>query len=391
MKIVHVALAGPYTDNWSYQDNILPRVQHRQGHEVTVIATCFKHENDDRIVPTPPGDYHLDDGVRVIRVPLSQTGLRGKLNRFLRPYNIYPLLRSLQPDLIMLHSLGIGESNRQIERFIKENPTCILVGDNHMYNTLDAVRETTLKMRIIDRYYHNARKRLYPYYKKVFGITPACVDFAIKKYGIDASKVALLPLGFDPELCLWQQRDMIRKAFREKHGIKEEETVIIHGGKIIPRRKTPETIQAVQMLNSAKVRLVIFGAISPEMKPLVEPLLEKYKENVLYLGSVKPEVYNEAYLASDLALFPGGQSVLWQEAIGCGLPILVGNDDYLDYLNQGGNAEFIDDTSICGIYKKLTEVLAPEKYHAMKLAAENDGRDFFSYERIAKLITDCVE
>ena len=78
MKIVHIALMGPYTDNWSYQDNILPRMHHRLGHQVFVIAPCFKHENGGAIVPTQPGEYTLDDGVQVIRLPIKRKGIAGK-------------------------------------------------------------------------------------------------------------------------------------------------------------------------------------------------------------------------------------------------------------------------------------------------------------------------
>ena len=390
MKIVHISLAGPYTDNWSYQDNVLPRVQRRQGHDVTVIAPCRKHENDDRIVSTPPGSYTLDDGVRVVRVPLLQRkGVLGKCISLLQPYQIYAHLCDLDPDLIMLHGLGFGESNRQIARYMKKNPKCTLVGDSHMYDRL-AQKPKSWKHRLFSDYYQHMRKRLYPYYKKVFGITPGCVEFAIREYGISAEKMELLPLGYDPALCPWEDREKIRSAFRKQYAIAQDDKLIVHGGKIIPRRKTPETIQAVQMLNDPKVKLVVFGAIAEEMKPAVEPLLEEHKQNVIYLGRVDPAVYYEAFLAADLALFPGGQSVLWQEAIGCGLPIVVGNDTHLEYLNQGGNAAYIDDTSAAGIYSVLTEVLQEKNMARMKAAAEGDAREYFSYASIARQVTDCV-
>lgn len=390
MRIVHISLSGPYTDNWSYQDNILPRVQRRQGNDVTVIAPCLKHENTDQIVDTPPGDYVLKDGVRVIRLPLNRDGFIGKVNNLLRPYKVYTWLEELSPNIIMLHGLGFGESNRQVARYIRKHPKCILVGDTHMYNRL-ATKPQNFKHRLIQEYYQSVRKLLYPYYKKLFGITPACVSFAVNEYGVSREKIDLLPLGYDPALCPWEDRKRIRSEFREKHGIAEDEILIVHGGKIIPRRKTPETIQAVQMLNNPKVKLMIFGAIAEEMKPQVEPLLEQYSDSVIYLGRVDPKVYNEAYLAADLALFPGGQSVVWQEAIGCGVPIAVGNDEFLDYLNQGGNAAFIDDTTPAGIHAVLAEILQEENLKHMKKAAEGEAREFFSYERIAKLVTDCVD
>lgn len=391
MKIVHISLMGPYTDNWSYQDNIIPRVHFRMGHTVIVVAPCLRHEAGGAIVHAQPGKYTLDDGVQVIRLPLKKTGLVGKINKLMLPYKLYPLLCQLEPDLIMLHGLGAGESNRDIAKYLKKHPSCVLVGDNHLYATLANRGPLKLKSKLIARYYQMTRELLYPYYKKIFGITPACVEYAVHEFGLPAQKVELLPLGFDPVLCNWEQRKQVRWDFRKTHGIREDELVIIHGGKIISRRKTPETIQAVQMLQNPNVKLVIFGGISEEMKSAVEPQLEKYNDSIIYLGNVSPSVYYDAYLASDLALFPGGQSVLWQEAIGCGVPIAVGYDDYLDYLNQGGNAVFLNDITAEGIYAVVKKSLEEQTLAAMKAAAETTAREFFSYERIARLVTDCVE
>ena len=144
-------------------------------------------------------------------------------------------------------------------------------------------------------------------------------------------------------------------------------------------------------LDDPKIKLVIFGGIDEEMKPIVEPLLERNRDRVIYLGNLTPREYHEVYCASDLALFPGGQSVLWQQAIGCGLPIVVGNDKDLGYLNRGGNVAYIDDSSARGIHAVLSEVLQEKNMEKMTLVAESQAREFFSYERIAKMVTDCVD
>lgn len=393
MKIVHINLRDQFNDEWSYQDNLLPRMHKRAGHKVTLITTCRTYNGEGIIVSIPPKRYVLPDGVQVIRILEENHFLTKRLQALLTPYKIYDLLVELEPDLIMVHGMTIRYANRDLLRYIKKvNPRCVVVTDSHTCEINSTVHECIgVKEKLLAAFVNRMRKQLYPYSKKIFAITPACCEYAVKYYKAPAQKVELLPLGYDPDVLPWEHREAERKSFREKYGFSQDDFLIVHGGKIIKRRKTPETIEAVMKLGDPRVKLVIFGGMDAEMKPQVEPLLEKYKDQVLYLGSLTPQEYHKAYYASDLALFPGGQSVLWQQAIGCGLPIAVGNDKNLDYLNRGGNAAFIDDTTVDGIYKKLVEILDVNYYSSMKSAAQEEGRYFFSYERIAKMVTDCVE
>lgn len=67
MKIVHIHLLGPYTDGWGYQENVLPEIQVRQGHEVTVITGCRAHRPDNTVTEVEPGQYTIN-GVKIVRI-----------------------------------------------------------------------------------------------------------------------------------------------------------------------------------------------------------------------------------------------------------------------------------------------------------------------------------
>lgn len=393
MKIVHINLIDQFNDDWSYQDNLLPRMHKRMGHDVTMITTCRKFGHDGSLIDVEPQSYTLPDGVKIIRLENQKKFFIKKLQNILDPYPLYEVLYQIKPDLIMVHGLTARYNNAYILKYIKKvNPSCILVTDSHNceINANDHLAKT-FKEKLIVRFTNAMRKSLYPYCKRIFGITPACVNYAINQFKAPPDKTALLPLGYDPRIIEWERRQELRAEFRQKYGFNQDDILVIHGGKIIQRRKTPETIEAVMKLEDPRVKLVIFGGMDEEMKPQVEPLIQKNSDRVLYLGSLTPEQYHVAYCASDLALFPGGQSVLWQQAIGCGLPIIVGNDKNLDYLNRGGNAAYINDTSVDGIHAVLLNVLQGDNLKSMKAVAETEARDFFSYERIAKLVTDCVD
>ena len=388
MKIVHICLSGPYTDNWGYQENILPRMQVHLGHEVYVIANTdsFNNQANGQIIQMPAEEYTLADGVHVIRLKKRILCPLPKLRNIFYVYDVYNKLTKLQPDILFVHGLNVGFTNYQIRKFIRQNKRCKLYGDTHLFGEIALIPNTWKRKIFFYGIFLHCMRVLRPYYDKIFAITPDCIDFARDYYELRDVPIELLPLGYDPSLCDWKHRESIRQQFREKYGLTPKDIVIIHGGKIENRRRTPQAVAAVAALKDPKVKLVIFGGIANEMKLKMEKLLNQFSGTVLYLGKLSPKQYYEAYLSSDLGLFPGGQSVLWQEAIGCGLPLVVGKAKNIDYLNHSGNVAYVDGQSVDEITETLKDILYSSRLQNMKKIAEGTGQEFFSYERIAKLI-----
>lgn len=391
MRIVHISLRGPYTDNWGYQENILPRIQKRQGHEVFLIAESRKFNFNGEIIQTSSGEYTQDDGVKVIRLNYRSNWPMKRLSKLFTPYKLFDMLSEISPDLIMVHCLGTGMANVEIWKYVHKNKEkCTLVGDTHEHEEIADPYPKQIKVRFIKFIQKSMYKVLFSNYKTIFGTTPNRIEFAVKHYKTPVEKMKFLPLGYDPVLCNWDKRDMIKKEFRNKLSIADDDLLIIHGGKIENRRKTPETILAIKALNNPKIKLIVFGVILDEMKEQVEKLINDNHAFVNYLGHLKPSEYYNAFLSSDIALFPGGHSVLWHEAIGCGLPLIVGAARNLDYLDRGGNVKIIQDVTINGISHALQDIIYNKRYLDMAKIAANSGRDFFSYERIANIVNDCV-
>jgi glycosyltransferase involved in cell wall biosynthesis len=100
------------------------------------------------------------------------------------------------------------------------------------------------------------------------------------------------------------------------------------------------------------------------------------------------EVYD--YMdASDFAVFPASQSVLWQQAIGMGLPLIVGQfkKQSVTYLNKNNNMIVIDEDDINAqeISKKIKLLIDnPELLNTMKTGAIKTSDEFLSYDKIAR-------
>lgn len=385
MKIVHIHLLGPYTDNWGYQENILPAVQARQGHKVTVITNVFSHTDNGQIVGVPERDYYIE-GVHIIRKRLKKyTGNKILDENVFMHYPLYSLLTELSPDCILLHGLGGGISNFEIKKYLDKNTDCILVGDVHQdfYNSPQCKKD--LAHIVFYSLLGYFKQILFPYYRAVFGLTPNCIEYAEKELKVPSELIKLAPLGFDPQKIDYANRTNIRKKFREKNGINSDDIVVIHGGKIIPRRKTEITIAAVKKARETnkKIKLVVFGGIADELKPEILGLIKENNDWIIYLGHLKQAQYIEAFLASDIGLFPGGQSAIWQEAIGSGLPLVLDRNQNVSYLDRGGNIAFAENCSVEEVAKTLSGIIDSEDYIKMRKIAETEGRDFLSYERIS--------
>ena len=384
MRIVHIHLLGPYTDNWGYQENILPKIQSLQGHDVTVIASCFSHLPDNSIQLVNNGDY-VDSGVRIIRLENKKHFHNAKINNALFCYPLYRCLCDLNPDVILVHGLGLGMMNFEIRKFIRSHSNCVLYGDSHALEENQSFSKSGLKSSLIAGFYSYSRRILYPYYKKVFGVTPKCVEYAIDKLKVPRELTDLLPLGFDPTYCCLSNRDSVRSTFRKKIGVNESDILIVHGGKIIPRRKTDVAIKTFSVLKEKyqNIKLLVFGDIVNEIKEEIMSLISS-DSNIIYLGHLTQKEYINVLLSSDFAFFPGAQSALWQEAIGCGLPLVLGYTEGIEYLNVNDNVIFVEKGNVSDSVDKISQLLEDNKLVSMKINACSKAREFFSYDRIAK-------
>lgn len=384
MRIVHIAPTSPYNDYWGYQDNLLPAFHKRMGHEVTVIVSNLTH-SEGRIVETECGDYHLDDGVRVIRLSKKSychrilTNLNSKLD-------VYDLLSEIKPDFIFFHGM-ISSTLDDAVKYKKEiSPDCVIVQDNHMdyfncpYNTAN------LKGKLIRAFYRRINKRNEKYISRIYGVTPWRKTFAEDFYSASPSKTDVLIMGADDTKMELSHREEIRKAIRAEHGISENAFLVVTGGKI---DRAKNILQLMKSCGDAdKVKLLIFGSVSDDIKGEFDALLEKYPD-IIYIGWIDSDKVYDFFFASDLIAFPGSHSVLWEQACASKSPCLFKRIDGMEHVNNGGNADFVDSADEESLARKIDELLFTEKYYEMKAVAESPATDVFLYSRIAEKSLEC--
>jgi 1,2-diacylglycerol 3-alpha-glucosyltransferase len=383
MKILHCCLAAFYIDNYSYQENILPKLHLRMGHEVEILASTETYIDNKKIGYIKDGVYATKQGISVTRLPY-QGFIPNLLVKKLRLYKgIVSYLDRYRPDVIFMHDCQFLSISSFVS-YAKKNKVKIFV-DCHT----DFVNSGTnwLSKNVLHKIiYKRCAKKIEKYATCFYGTLPLRVEFLNKVYGIKKQKIKLLPFGADDTLFDPSDREKIRSDIREKLNIKKDDIVIITGGKIDKRKNIhvlgKAFIEFVVENEIKNIKLIIFGNPVEEMKAEIENLSTHF--SVLYINWVPAEEIHTYFIASDIAFFPGTHSVLWEEAVGLGLPCIFLKWYGIEHVDLGGNCIFIDKADQSYI-KDMISKIANDNVQLAKMneVALNKGRELFSYTRIA--------
>lgn len=389
MKIVHICLNGPFTERWSYQENLISDYHRKFGHEVTVITQTSSYNSEGYIVETTEDDKVTHNGVRLIRLKQNVSKLGSRFVELFLPYKIYNILVQIKPDFIMIHGLIGSLSALDVIKYVKKvNPKCRVVVDTHQdfYNSKNRNSIKGFLLRLVRR---KLNKKLIRIAERIYYVAPSCKEHAIDYYSIPEHKLSFLPLGNDFKLINSMKNNFTRQHIREKYSISKDEVVICHGGKMDNNKKTLEVIEAFKELKivNTKIRLLLFGVVLDEIKDVFFQNIESHT-NINFLGLLSTQEYLEIFIASDIALFPGSQSALWQQAITCGLPLLIQKHRWHDYLDLGGNVRFLDSDNPNDIKRTMFELIESKKYIQMKKIAIGKSENIFSYENISKKLIE---
>ncbi|MCM3617922.1 glycosyltransferase family 4 protein [Sutcliffiella horikoshii] len=383
MKIVHVCLAGSYNDNWSYQDNIIPKYHKKNGHEVTVITSTFinskEHSGYERV---NPGEYTLDNGLKIIRIPFRKFPFQRAVEKLRLYQGLYLKLVQEKPDFLFIHGLQFIDMSH-IVKYLKHNRSVKVVVDNHadFSNSARNWLSKNILHRIIWRYCANL---IEPFTKKFYGVLPARVDFLVDVYNVPKEKVDLLVMGADDEKVCEAKKLSTLEEIRNKHGIDSSDFLIITGGKIdYAKRQTLMLMEAVKKIDRDKIKLIVFGPIVKEMRNKVESYVDE--KRIIYIEWLESDDSYKYFGAADLAVFPGRHSVYWEQVAGLGVPMVVKYWEGTTHIDVGGNCKFLHKDSTEEIIETILNIVNnPEIHSEMKKVSERVGMGKFSYEKISK-------
>lgn len=379
MRILHIQFAGPFSEGMGYQENILPKYHVRLGHDVFFLTNCFSWVKGD-LVHVSPGKKLLKDGFMLERMEFVNLGLECITKKFRVVKDVEQKLDEINPDFIMLHGVQ-SFANYGIINYLKKHPSVTMIVDNHT-DFGNSAKNLLSKYILHGVIWKHLAHILVPYTKMFYGVLPARVNFLKSMYTIPSNKCDLLVMGADDEL-VQQASDRIEKVnIRQKHGIKADDFLIVTGGKIdFKKKKVLNLMDAVNRIHKKKVKLIVFGSVVTALK---NDVFKRCSEYVQYIGWIESALTYDYFAIADLAIFPGGHSVFWEQACGQGLPLIVKKWEDMTHLDMGGNVIYLEQASVFEIENNIRQLMnRSERYYFMKSVAVKRAMKHFSYKNIA--------
>lgn len=383
-KIVHLCLSCFFIDNYSYQENILPKHHVLMGFDVTVIASLvsFNDKGESCLLDKPSTYYDNKNKYKIIRIDYKGKFAKS-FNKILRRYDgLYNHLVHENPDIIFMHGMNFWDVI-QIKKYIVNHPEVKLFADSHA-DKVNSGNHIISRLFMIPILWRNIIKIIEPYIIKSFGVTPSRLNYIIEVYKFPKEKTDLLVLGVD-DAAIPKNISEIQKSVKRELNINNNDFVVVTGGKIDFKKNIHLLLDAVNEINSKNVHVIIFGQIMP----ICQEYFVKFKSNnnFHFVGWSSNEEVMNYLLTANLACFPGTHSTLWEEAIGLGIPAIFKNWEGMTHLNINGNCKFVNNDSVYEIKNQILSLMNPDEYSIIKdkaiLASVH-----FKYSQIAKKAID---
>lgn len=380
MKILHLCLAAFYIDAYAYQENILPRINKEDGHEVLILASTETYIDNKKLGYVLPRKYKTECGVNIERLQYKRI-VNDLFTHKLRVYpDLYSRIKDFSPDVIMCHDLSFG-SVLDVLRYKKERSNVKIYADTHSAKYNSGLN--WLSLNILHRvYYRYLIRKVLPYLEKYFYIGESERVFSVENYGVNDDLMEYYPLG--GLLFGDDEYEEIRAKRRKELGIKENERLYVHSGKMDAVKRTSELIEAYSSVEDNDSKLVIIGSIPQETISVLEKQIDADKR-VIFLGWKNSSELQEYLCACDLYCQPGSPSATMQNAV-CNRCAIMAYPHlpYTTHLDWGNIAWVESEMDMENLFRSI--IHNPEMLTKLKDNSYRCARELLDYRKIAARI-----
>lgn len=337
-----VLLTESFAKNMGYLGNVLPRYLARLGVDVHVITMDLPpyHQIADfaktyggfstGAVPAA-GTVEEFDGYHLHVLP------HRSLLGYMRMRGLFGKLRELKPDVVQaLPHIGWIPLDAAIARGALH--FALFTGAHTTASVFPLAQRTTPKWDWT--FFRSVLTRALPgrmvslRTEKCYAATTDCADVAVRFFGVQKSKIEVIPLGVDTELFfpLTSEASQVeRRALRAQLGFGEGEIVCIYTGRFSEDKNPLLLARAIDRLTASGLPfrgLFLGGGVQQEA-------IEGCRGCVLRPFVPFSDLRRWFHVA-DIGIWPTQESTSMLDAAACGLPIIV-NDTLVAVERIKGN------------------------------------------------------
>lgn len=368
MKIIHCCFGNEhYIDSWGYQQNLLPLYHAKLGHDVVVLASsdAFPSFVDAVTINNikAKGNSYFNGPVRVERSP---SWFPSRIH-FQKAMHLLWRLRIEKPDIVFFHG-GMNLSILSCVRYRRSHPDSTLFIDSHA-DSMNVNPNRLYRFLFLKIYWSSIHQYCQKYIDKYFGVTSGRCSFLVDYFHIKESRIQLLPIGADVDSA--REISESSAELRQKFGFDNDDIIIVHGGKMDPRKGTVDLIAACRILHqelNRRIKVVLFGKVQDSR------ITQALSDDIFVYDWLSRRQVLELFKFADLAVWPIHHTTLIEDCVASGLPYLIRKtmttshlilpDFYLErgdvdelrakiavFLKEGGKSVFLG--RIDGIRKRI--------------------------------------
>lgn len=386
MNISIINLSSPYNSNWSYIENLLPIYLNPSSNNITLFANHLQYTMDNKINFVKSELVMNNNHVEVIKIRFLFTNSRffNFFNSRIRIYtcDLNKTVEEKKPDLIIVIGLNFLNLSTLLRHLKKKNPRLKIFFYSGATD-LNSAGSFLSKYILHRKLYRGMIKSTLKLVDKVYLGSERALNFFENNYST-LSDYRITHLGVD-EIAIKESLLISKVELRKKWNFKSSDFIIIFGGKIVKEKNLQNLIDGFLMYENPNSKLIIFGEISKEVLADVESKINVHN-CVEFLGWQEPRKIYELLNISDLAVFSGSKSSLWEVVVALGVPLIAKRWHGYEYLDFGGNVKWIGNNDPKSIYSAILELSDEKTLNSMRLIANSNGIEKLSYASFANTI-----
>jgi len=381
MKILHACLASHYTEGLTYQDNILPDENAKEGHEVLVISDCFCYI-DGSLTEVPEEEKILPNGVRLIRKKYDYIVNEFISSKVRKMNALYNLINDFNPDIILFHGVA-GWEMLTVAKYKKQNPSTKLYIDSHedFNNSGTNIVSYVGQYLLFNRFIVN---KITKYVDKFLYVTEDSRLFLSKAYGLKNDVMEFYPLGGHVlnDADYFRLREETRKSLH----ISLNSIVFLQTGKFDHLKKLIETIKSFSLTNRSDFKYIIAGFVPEELLPELTRLM-KLDPRIEYKGWINSYQLQGLLCATDVYVQPGPhQSATMQMSLCARCAVILHDFPSHSYIFNNNGWLIKEQNEVDNVFLSIENNSG--QLEEMSKKSYDFAKEWLDYSKLAKRILD---